>query len=315
MTKAGASGAKARARKVQQTTGAKYIRLRGRAPVQQRGRTVQFLMEDGHAVGSLPLQIAAVWARGGLRVLMLHEYEHAPMNLALYSRRVKERRAAEQRKREWPGHRSTVLWQAGPVGAGGLLASQHTPWTTPPPDPRRLTYDDTPLREAVALGQDHFDVVVIMGRSSWPRTEHVEHFVLVADTGGIPLTERVAHGHGPKRKVTEQPLDPRQSSALLRDRHLRFLHDRLPPFLGMVSACTARLPAPVPDPVFLMAVEADMARAGLPLLGCVTLADRGLEAARAGRDDAPSPATVAALASCGDHGIEQAAAAIRAHWG
>ncbi|KOV22506.1 hypothetical protein ADK90_10660 [Streptomyces sp. XY413] len=62
MPKAGASGAKSRARRTQQATGLKYTQLRQPGAADARyGRVIQFLSES-HEVATLPYQLAAAWA-------------------------------------------------------------------------------------------------------------------------------------------------------------------------------------------------------------------------------------------------------------
>lgn len=313
MTKSGASGPKARARKAQQATGAKYTNARaGRAPRQRRGRVVQFLTGAHHdlgGLGGLSLQIAASWARNGLRVLILHEYEGPPVDLRLYSRRVRERRAAEARVEAWPGHRSTLLWQpASPREHDGELVEQHTPWYLPSDKPGRLQRDESPLGDALTSARAHFDAVVLMGGTSWARTEHVDDFVLLASLrDGIPVSQRIARKAGRKEEVVEHPLTPQQSAALLRDRHLQSFDHRSPvPFLGMAGVLTPRRRRTMPsvESGFRAGLEDDMRRAGLPLLGFITTMDHWQDA------DEPS----AVLASPPDHGVDDVAAAIRAAW-
>ncbi|MGW6696120.1 hypothetical protein ACWF62_20400 [Rhodococcus sp. NPDC054953] len=314
MTKAGASGPKARARKAQRVTGAKYVKIRHSSRPSVPGRTVQFLYEDRHDLGVLPLQIAGAWARSGLRVLLLHEYKPAPMDMRLYSKRAKERKAAEERQAAWPGHRSTLLWRPtrGSL-SGGLLVSQHTPWSIAR-DAQRLPYDDSPLRTAVGLARSSFDIVVLAGGSGWPRKAHADHFVLLAETDGLPVSESMVRWQENGPATVEQPLSPEQSAALLRDRHLRFLHhwyEQLKPPLGMV-ACSHLLRGgsePDIDPVFLRAVKDEMSRAGLPLLGLISAAHEGLREYVQHRSD---PA--AALSSTAYRGVEDVAHAIRTCW-
>ncbi|MDQ0904470.1 hypothetical protein QFZ22_000455 [Streptomyces canus] len=125
--------------------------------------------------------------------------------MALHSRRDRERKAAEQRQQAWPGHRSTLLWTVGTsrdLGTSrdqsGLLVEQHTPWSTPPADPKLLTRDDNPLRDALELGRRHFDTVVLMGRPTWPQRELVDHFVVLAASNGAPATETLTHDAVPE---------------------------------------------------------------------------------------------------------------------
>lgn len=264
MTKAGASGPKARARKAQHATGSRYTQLRdsGRP---RRGRVLQFLFEDRGCLETLPWQFAAAWARAGERVLVLGEYEPYGMDMRLHSRRAKERKAAEARARAWPGPRSTFLW-AAPAGRGrGVLASQHTTWSTPR-HPGRLDRDQSPLKEALALARTEFDVVVLLANDTWARTEFVDHFVLLAHGDGIPVTETLARWHRGQSTLAERALTPAQSAALLRDRHLRFLYPGPVPFLGMIT-CRSLHPtrtSPGPDAGFVEAVKENMAAAGLP---------------------------------------------------
>ncbi|MDQ1064697.1 hypothetical protein [Streptomyces canus] len=199
--------------------------------------------------------------------------------MALHSRRDRERKAAEQRQQAWPGHRSTLLWTVGTsrdLGTSrdqsGLLVEQHTPWSTPPADPKLLTRDDNPLRDALELGRRHFDTVVLMGRPTWPQRELVDHFVVLAASNGAPATETLTHDAVPEERQ-EHPLTPAPSAALLRERHLNFLHHRPSAFLGMITG-SRELPAT--EPGFVHAVEANMAAAGIPLLGHVHVGDHDL---------------------------------------
>lgn len=308
MTKSGASGPKARARKAQQATGVRYTQVRHAAPTSRHGRTVQFLLEDQYDLGTLAVQLAAAWAQQGLRVLLVHEYKPYRTDMALYSRQARERKAAERRQRAWPGHRSSLLWTAGAgQKAGGLLVEQHTPWSTPPAKPGILTRDDDPLRDALKQGRRHFDTVVLMGRPTWPHRELVDHFIVLAASNGAPTAETLTHGALPEERH-ERPLTAEQSAVLLRERHLNFLYHRPSTFLGMITASRAQ-PAPEPQPGFLHAVEANMTAAGIPLLGHIHVGDHDLAAHVQRRDQA---ALVAA--SPLDPGVEHAAQAVADHW-
>lgn len=67
----------------------------------------------------------------------MHEYKPSGIGMELCLRCARERKAAEQRLQEWPGHRSTLLWKAATGrDQGVLLVEQHTPWSTPPADPK-----------------------------------------------------------------------------------------------------------------------------------------------------------------------------------
>ncbi|MFJ9729704.1 hypothetical protein ACIRP3_44035 [Streptomyces sp. NPDC101209] len=309
MTKAGASGPKARARKAQHATGSRYTQLRGSGQP-RRGRVVQFLFENRQSLGSLPWQLAAVWARAGERVLLLAEYKPYGADMQLYSRRAKQRKAAEARAQAWPGPRSTVLWTP-PAGRGnGVLASQHTAWETPR-DPGRPECYQGSLKQALALARAEFDIVVLLATPTWARTEFTDHFVLLAHSDGIPTTEALAHWHHGQSAPIERALTPAQSAALLRDRHLRFLYPGPVPFLGMIACRSLHPTRSTPDPGagFIKSVKEDMAAAGIPLLGLVSFAHRDLQAlTRRDRDPA------AAITTPFDQGVEQAAHAVRAHW-
>ena len=306
MTKSGASGPKARARKTQQATGVRYTQVRHAAPPSRHGRTVQFLLEDQYDLGTLAVQLAAAWARQGMRVLLLHEYKPYRADMALYSRRARERKDAERRQQEWPGHRSTLVWRAasGPA-ADGLLVEQHVPWSTPPAAP--ATTHRTPLRDALQQGRRHFDTVVLMGRPTWPHRELVDHFIVLAASNGAPIAETLTHGALPE-ELRVRPLTAEQSAALLRERHLNFLYHRPSTFLGMITGCRQQ-PAAEPEPGFVRAAEADMAADGIPLLGHVRVGDHGLAVHVQRRDQV---ALVAA--SPLDPGVEHAAQAIAARW-
>jgi len=306
MTKSGASGPKARARKAQQASGVRYTQVRRTASPPRNGRTVQFLREDRYELGTLAVQIAAAWARQGMRVLLVHEYKPYGIDMALYSRRARERKVAERRLQEWPGHRSTLLWTAGTGrDQGGLLVEQHTPWSAPPADPKRLTTDDTPLRDALQRGRRHFDTVVLMGRPTWPHRELVDHFVVLAASNGAPVTETLTHGAVPEERQ-ERPLSAEQSGALLRERHLNFLYHRPSAFLGMITG-SRELPAT--EPGFVHAVETNMAAAGVPLLGHVHVGNHDLVTHTRRTNHAELVA-----ASPLDPGVEQAAKTITDLW-
>ncbi|MFF3967991.1 hypothetical protein ACFYZI_41375 [Streptomyces griseorubiginosus] len=308
MTKSGASGPKARARKAQQATGVRYTQVRRTAPSSRHGRTVQFLLEDQYVLGTLAVQLALAWARQGTRVLLVHEYKPYQSDMALFSRKARERKAAEQRQQEWPGHRSTLVWSAGPGRkTGGLLVEQHTPWSTPPANPRLLTRTDDPLRDALQQGRRHFDTVVLMGRPTWPHRELVDHFIVLAASNGAPTAETLTHGALPEERQ-ERPLTAEQSAVLLRERHLNFLYHRPSTFLGMITASGAQ-PAPEPQPGFVRAVEANMAAAGIPLLGHIHVGDHGLAAHVQRRNQ-----TALVAASPLDPGAEHAAQAIADRW-
>jgi hypothetical protein len=308
MTKSGASGPKARARKAQQATGVRYTQVRRAAPPSRHGRTVQFLLEDQYDLGTLAVQIAAAWAWQGLRVLLLNEYKPYGMDMALYSRRARDRKAAEQRQQAWPGHRSTLLWTAGAGRKpGGLLVEQHIPWSTPPAEPRLLTRTDNPLRDALQQGRRHFDTVVLMGRPTWPHRELADHFIVLAASNGAPIAETLTHGALPEERRV-RPLTAEQSAVLLRERHLNFLYHRPSTFLGMITGSRDE-PAAEPQPGFVRAVEADMTTVGIPLLGHIHVGDHDLAAHVQRRDQA---ALVAA--SPLDPGVEHAAQAIADRW-
>jgi hypothetical protein len=309
MTKSGASGPKARARKAQRAAGLRFTQVRRRTGSPQRnGRTVQFLLEDRHELSTLAVQIAAAWARQGKRVVLLHEYKPYGVDMGRHSRHARQRKAAEQRQQSWPGSRSTLLWRAGTGRAqDGLLVEQHTFWSTPPADPKNLTTDDGPLREALELGRRHFDTVVLMGRPTWPHRELVDHFVVLAASNGAPATEILTHGVVPEERQ-EHSLSPEQSAALLREWHLNFLYHRPTTFLGMITG-SRQLPTAEPEPGFLCSVETNMAAAGIPLLGHVQLGNHDLAAHTHRRDQADVVA-----ASPLDPGVEQAAKTITDRW-
>ncbi|WP_415940080.1 hypothetical protein [Streptomyces sp. 039-1] len=267
MPKAGASGPKRRARKAQRATGMRYTQLRqSTTPPRPRCQVVQFLHENHYNLRPLAARFAAAWARQEQRVLLLQEYQPSSEGLALVSRRDSVRKAAEGRARQWPGPHSAVLWQATDVQGTGVLVEQHTPWQARLRDPRLLTYDDSPLRDAVRQGRAHFDVVVLAGSPNWPRTAHVDDFIVLAPTDGVPLVESHSYLPGTETPVAEYPLTPEQSAALLRDRHLQFLHTKPPSFAGLVTAGRTAIQ---PDPASLRAVQANMADVGIPLLGHV----------------------------------------------
>ncbi|MEU1502887.1 hypothetical protein [Streptomyces sp. NPDC005732] len=134
-------------------------------------------------------------------------------------------------------------------------------------DPRWLAHEECPLREAVRQGRAHFDVVVIAGTSSWPRTPHVDDFIVLAPADGVPLVESHSFLPGTQTPAAVHPLTPEQSAALLRERHLRFLHTRPASFAGLITA--GPTPPTQPEPAFLRAVQANMAAVGIPLLGHV----------------------------------------------
>ncbi|MFJ5548572.1 hypothetical protein [Streptomyces sp. NPDC093225] len=304
MTKAGASGAKSRARRTQQATGAKYTKLRKSGEVGTRyGRVIQFLTES-YEVKSLPYQLAAAWARQGLRVLMLHEYEPYQTDMRLYSRRVKERKAAEARAQAHPGPRSTILLPHDAGKGHGELVEQLTPWYER--DPSNRLGNDTLLREALETGRTHFDIVVLMGRGHFPRPHLVDDFVVLAHTEGIPASEELPRGNGLDTRTERMPLSPEQSAALLRDRHLRFLYHPVA-LLGMITVETPWSGDQAsPDREFVKAVMANMAAVGLPLLGHVTQPRNGDLKAQAERDRNPSTVVTTPL----DQGVLAAAQAI-----
>lgn len=301
MTKAGPSGAKARARKAQQATGVKYTKLRQPAsPRRHRGRVIQFLTES-HEVATLPHQIAAAWTRQGLHVLIVHEYEPYRTDLDLYSRNVKKRKAAEARAQAHPGPRSTVL--VHPDTDHGRLVDQHSTWWAQGED--SPSGKSAPLREVLEAGRAQFDMVILRARGVFPRVPLVDDFVLLAHTtDGIPFREGLTRGSGGDSQTEWLPLAPAQSAALLRDRHLKFLFHPVP-LLGMVTSETVwNGDAPArPDPGFVRAVGEDMAAVGLPLLGHVTLTrdlDKLVQQRR--------PAT--AVTARPDHGVVAVAQAI-----
>ncbi len=304
MTKAGASGAKSRARRTQQATGLKYTKLRQPGAADARyGRVIQFLYES-HEVATLPYQLAAAWAGQGLRVLMLHGYDPYRGDLRLYSKRAKERKAAEARARAHPGPRSTILLLHDAAKGRGQLVEQRTPWNE-----RKLGNpcgNDAPLREAVETGQRHFDIVILMGPGSFPREHLVDDFVVLAHTEGFPTEEDLPRRQGLDTRTERVPLSPEQSAVLLRDRHLRFL---LHP-VGLLGMITAETPWDTdqsdPDPEFVKAVVANMGAVGLPLLGHITLPRSRDFEVRMERDRNPSSVVAGPL----DLGVIAAAQAI-----
>jgi hypothetical protein len=266
----------------------------------------------GSDVGSLPVQIAGAWARTGLRVLLLHEYKHAPSHwrMDLYSRRAKIRKEAEARIDGWPGPRSTVLWRAAPSAGRGLVASQHAVWSLHSSDGGgRLSFDDTPLREALRISRAHFDAIVLM--SSWPQHRQGARCIVLASSD-IPDSETIPFTYDRDVPLPRFPLTAQQSAAVLRDRHLRFLASYASvPLLGMITSNgpTARRPPRKVDGAFRAGVEEDMKAVGLPLLGHITLRDRSLAEQMSSDDNARTE-----LDTPPDKGITQAAQAIREVW-
>ncbi|WBO69040.1 hypothetical protein [Streptomyces camelliae] len=309
MTKSGASGPKARARKTQDAAGVRYTQVRRRmVPASRHGRVVQFLFDEQCELGTLTVQIASAWAQQGLRVLLVHKYKPYGSDLRLYSRKARERKAAEERQRAWPGHRSTLLRaDIRDRGRGGLLVEQHTPWSHPPTDPRRPSLDEGPLQDALQLGRRHFDALVLMGQPTWPRRDLVDHFVVLAASNGVPVAETLGHGAVPEERI-DRPLTPEQSAALLRERHLKFLYHRPTAFLGMITG-SRKQPAAEPVSGFSRLVEVDMAAAGIPLLGHIRVGDYDLATHHHRTHD-----TEALANSPLDPGVEQAAKAITDRW-
>jgi hypothetical protein len=317
MTKAGASGPKARARKAQQATGASYTQLRSTPQAAGRGdhdrcQIVQFLTESSSEVGSLPVQIAGAWARAGMRVLLLHEYEHAPSHwrMDLHSRRAKIRNEAKARIDGWPGPRSTVLWQAAPGAGRGIVVSQHVVWSLHSSDRGgRLSFDDTPLREILETSRDHFDAIVLM--SSWPQHRQGARCIVLAFSD-IPDSETIPFTYDRDVPLPRFPLTPQQSAAVLRDRHLRFLASYASvPLLGMIisNRPSVRRPPRQVDAAFRAGLEEDMKSVGLPLLGHITLRARNLSERMSGDDNARTE-----LDTPSDEGVTQTAQAIREFW-
>lgn len=318
MTKAGASGPKARVRKAQQATGASYAQLRSSSQAAGRGgrggcQIVQFLTESSSEVGSLPVQIAGAWARAGLRVLMLHEYEDAPsyLRMHLHSRRAKIRKEAEAKIDGWPGPRSTVLWQAAPGAGQGIVVSQHAVWSTHSSEPGgKLSFDDTPLRKVLETSRDHFDAIVLM--SSWPQHRHGARCIVLAFSD-IPDSETIPFTYDRDVPLPRFPLTPQQSAAVLRDRHLRFLASYAGvPLLGMITSArsSVRRPPRQIDAAFRAGVEEDMKAVGLPLLGHITLRARSLSERMSGGDDN----ALTELDTPPEEGVTQAAQTIRGAW-
>lgn len=306
MTKAGPSGAKTRARKIQQASGEKYTKLRhARSAATQRGHIIQFLTENNGDVKVLPYQIGAAWARQGLRVLMLRDYTAFPRTLTLYSRTAKERRAAEARAQAHPGPRSTVLLEAGHAQCRGLLVEQETVWRAEDEAPGH----SGPLLGAIEAGRSHFDIVVVMARGRYPRVHLADHFVLLAHTeDGIPEQESVCRCTASGSAAERVPLTPEQSAAMLRDRHLSFLDCRVP-LLGVVVSQTQWTGEPVRWPAdgFLRAVAENMAAVGVPLLGHVAVSRSEDLKVFLERQRTPATAAGAPL----DPGVAEAARSIR----
>lgn len=273
MTKSGASGPKA-----QQAAGGRYTQVRRTAPSSRSGSTVQFLLEDRYELGTLTVQIAAAWARQGMLVLLVHEYKPYGINMALHSRRVKERKAAERRRQQaWPGGTAApCCGRPAPAGNRADCWSNSTPHgrlrpPNPISSPMTTTRSTTHCSWGAATSTPSYSWAARPGRtaSSWTTSSY-------SPPATTPVTETLTHGAVPEER-REQPLIPEQSAALLRERHLNFLYHRPTSFLGMITG-SRELPAAEPEPGFVHAVEANMAAAGIPLLGHVHVSDHDLAA-------------------------------------
>ncbi|SFF90885.1 hypothetical protein SAMN05216251_13615 [Actinacidiphila alni] len=281
MTKAGASGPKARARKAQKATGAPYTEVRARQASRagRRGdcRVMQFLTENSTHTSPLLVQFAGVWARQGLKVLLLSDYQkpYAAWRLQQHSRNAKTRKEAEAQLAAWPGPRSTLLWRPEDGNGGGFVNGQRTPWSSRVIDADRGADDVDGFADALARARSHFDVVVLADRFRYPwGVQGARYIVLAHSDEGIPVSATFPPTYDDDTRLPRHALTPQQSAALLRDRHLRFLGgSNAVPLLGMVTCHTGGR-GTVPDqpgPAFRAGVEADMESVGLPLLGHIAL--------------------------------------------
>lgn len=250
--------------------GAKYtsaLRKHTGACPPRRGQVLQFLARhlDEHvfAIGG----IAAAWAQMGLRVLILRERK---CDLRVPKmRRVKGRWICEELP-EPPGAYSIPHWSPAPGQGEGRLAEQDMDWYVG--DVGSGPLKDTPLREAVRHARDTFDLTVLLPDfhgDLWHPYDLADYLVAIAGVADLPRRERRLRMVGTEQVVHQPRLTPQQSAAVLRERHLKFLHQHDVAVHGLV--CHGSNEARAADPAFYDAVAQDMHDSGIPLLGWITL--------------------------------------------
>lgn len=250
--------------------GLKYtaaLRSHSEAPPRQ-GPIVQFLSAPWHENGGIGMAIAEAWARAGLNVLLLNDWE--PERPSRPMRRVKGRWITEEAPTP-PGPHSVL--RRHPAQGRGLLAELNMEWYDGQTGAGRRT--DQPVREALGQAWEHFDIVVLdrdLPLGLWRPCRLADHFIAVVAVSDLPRVERRMRTNGTERTAHKRHLSPQQSAAVLRERHLRFLEGHDVAVHGVV--CSGHIQAQAVDPVFYAEVAQDMDDSGIPLLAWLTPSDR-----------------------------------------
>lgn len=232
-----------------------------------RGQVVQFLARNLHDHVYIIGGIAAAWAHLGQRVLLLRDREPDVRMPSL--ERVKGKWVSVEPPSP-PGPYSVPLWTPAPhKGSQGRLAEQDLAWYSTEASPDRPT--NSPLRDAIGYARETFDFIILLPSfvlsDLWHPYDVADHFIAIAGVGDLPRTERRIGRTGTTQVVHQPQLTPQQSAAVLRDRHLSFLHRHDVAVHGLV--CHGEAEAHSTDPAFYNAVAKDMSDSGVPLLGWV----------------------------------------------
>ncbi|WP_189177522.1 hypothetical protein [Streptomyces lasiicapitis] len=255
--------------------GSKYtIALRRQQAGGGEGQVVQFLApvlcEHVHVVSG----IGAAWARQGLRVLLLRErrWESPRPRMRMVprkGRRLPSWVVEDPAPRSGP--KTEVLWSA--QEGTGQLSDMLMHWDA---EEEGSNGWDVHLREALVTARRDFDLVVLVPCFEsylWRPFAEADHLFALTDVGDLPRSERRLALNGSEQLPLERQLTPRQSAAILRDRHLSFLHDQDHRHQVAVRGVICHGATAVRDvaPAFYDSVSLDMTESGLPLLGWVTL--------------------------------------------
>ncbi|GHE56120.1 hypothetical protein GCM10018785_26750 [Streptomyces longispororuber] len=254
-------------------SGGKYTEALRREKASEAPRTphvLRFLAERSGNLYHLVGGIAAVWAHGGQRVLLLEEAEDFWRWTMSGARRSRSRSKKETEPAAPPEPTTSTLW-AAPDGPG--LLTRHTcMWEARQPvreNNRGLPRADrSPLAAAVADAVDSHDVIVLLPRRwSYPDREIATAHVVLGEIDVFPDSDCRTVLPGPGGEEEGSPLSPEQSAAVLRERCLGFLFGplRLPITLdGVIWQSNWDLPV---DAAYLAGVDRDMNRVGLRPLG------------------------------------------------
>ncbi|KUM92862.1 hypothetical protein AQI88_29660 [Streptomyces cellostaticus] len=244
--------------------GAKYTAAlrRRRTAEPAQALVLQFVTTDVtlpvHSIGA----IAAAWAHAGLRVMITRMGE-------AHLRSVRRERLgggqAVSPAAASPGTHSVELWRHERGREHGHLVE--------------CVYIDEPVQSLLGRVRGDFDIIVRIPPSlntGWWRPHSTAQALLaISHTEDLPRLERRLRAGDSGRVPREVPLHPRQSAALLRERHLQAFYDceDMPyqynmPVHGLI--CCGPGDARAADPDFFDAVSADMDASHVPLLGWIT---------------------------------------------